>query len=241
MTLAVLLAGTLTQYQAPSRLDDLHAYALRLLNKLDGIKYIERLVPAYRPQYRIIHIADWHAVLFDALAADLRDQEPTITVGEIQAEYRATMAAVEAVQSSQRKLIRQLAKEHGVRRVFLEGLSDADLPAYLAIVEALAKYGPDAIPPEYGAVAQLLVAGDLEGVAAAEDEAAYEQANPLAGDSVVLDGPANDAREAAIVRRLIDSGPLSVIVLGGAHDLSEHVRAVGDCEYLRVFVEGYPR
>ena len=68
----------------------------------------------------------------------------------------------------------------------------------------------------------------------------YLAANPLAGDTSVFDGGANDAREAAIVRRLLQGGPLSVVVLGGAHDLSEEVRAAGNCEYLRVFVEGYP-
>jgi hypothetical protein len=50
-----------------------------------------------------------------------------------------------------------------------------------------------------------------------------------------------------MVRAALKAGPVAVLVLGGAHDLSGAVRrlAGGDCEYLRVttaryaeFVEG---
>ena len=89
-----------------------------------------------------------------------------------------------------------------------------------------------------GAAGQALVAGELAGVKPAEDEAAYRAANAFGGGGVAFEGAANEAREAAMARRLVASGPLSIVVLGGAHDLSRHVREIGDCEYLRVFVEG---
>jgi hypothetical protein len=63
----------------------------------------------------------------------------------------------------------------------------------------------------------------------------------LAGEGVVLgalEGPANDAREEAIARRLAASGPLAVVVLGQGHDLSRHVEKLGNCEYLKVYVRG---
>ncbi|MGH7134405.1 MAG: hypothetical protein ACREHD_01615 [Pirellulales bacterium] len=87
---------------------------------------------------------------------------------------------------------------------------------------------------------QSLVARELPEVLPGEDACAFAAADPFAGDSIVFEGSANDAREAVIVDRLVKSGRLSVIVLGGAQDLSRHVRALGDCEYLRVFVAGYP-
>jgi len=56
--------------------------------------------------------------------------------------------------------------------------------------------------------------GNLREVVPAEKEAAFIAADPLAGDMHVFEGPANDAREATIVQRLLEGGPLSVIVLG---------------------------
>lgn len=59
-------------------------------------------------------------------------------------------------------------------------------------------------------------------------------------DRVAFEGPANDAREAAIVRRLLSAGPLAVVVLGAGHDLSRQCGTAGDVEYLRVTVQGFP-
>jgi hypothetical protein len=43
------------------------------------------------------------------------------------------------------------------------------------------------------------------------------------------------ARNDAQVRAVLDKGPLALIVLGGAHDLSDSVRWLGGghCEYLK--------
>lgn len=238
-TAAALMAGTYNEPPVRGSLDDLRSNAVYVLKESDGVGGVERLVPIDRPTHRIIHIADLHAVSFDDLAADLRDQDPTVSEDDIRAEHDRVIAAVRRVQRSQCKLLRWLSKYNGVRVVHLEGLTDADLPAYRRLVRALGTYGPDAMPVELGAVGQAMLAGYID-VAAAEDEAAYRAADPFAGDEVRFGGPANDAREAAIVRRLVASGPLSVVVLGGRHFLSQQVRAIGDCEYLRVTVEDWP-
>jgi hypothetical protein len=49
------------------------------------------------------------------------------------------------------------------------------------------------------------------------------------------------ARQDAMVRAALEGGPVAVLVLGGAHDLSGAVRqlAPGDCEYLRVTTARY--
>ncbi len=69
-----------------------------------------------------------------------------------------------------------------------------------------------------------------------DDAAALEDANPsLPGGKVRLDPAKLRARQDAIVKGLLGRGPLAVIVLGGAHDLSESVRRLAPgCEYLRV-------
>jgi hypothetical protein len=94
-----------------------------------------------------------------------------------------------------------------------------------------------------GAAEQVLAAGGLAEVLPAEDEIAYEQGDPLTSDGELrFDSQANDARQAAIVRRLLGKGPLAVVVLGADHDLSEQVRQLGGgrCEYVRVRTGGMP-
>lgn len=236
------LVSTPTEIPHRGSLDDLRSDAAYLLEESDGVYRVERLVAVNvsRRRHRIIQIADLHPVPFDDLADDLRDQDATVSDEDVRQEYFAIMAAVRRVQRSQRALIRWLSKYHGVDRVFLEGWTDENLPAYLTIVRALGRADANELPPQFGAAAQSLLVGDLKGIAAAEDEATYVQADPFAGDDIAFEGAANDAREAAIVRRLVAGGPLSVVVLGGAHDLSRQVKELGDCEYLRVFVEGWP-
>ena len=45
-----------------------------------------------------------------------------------------------------------------------------------------------------------------------------------------------EAREDAIVKRLLKQ-PVSVVVLGGAHDLSDNVKRMAGVEYIRVEVK----
>ena len=222
-------------------LDDLASDAVALLNEADGVARVERLVAAPKPRHRIIHIADWHTVPADFYAADLRDgSDHPLTDEEIKRAHALSGAVTKVVQVSQRTLLRWMGRYYGVRRVFVEGLTDRDLPAYLTLIRSVGRRGPDLLPPDFGAAAQAMLAGDIGELRAAEDEITSERARVEAVTHLVFDGPANDAREAAIVQRLVASGPLAVIVLGGDHDLSRHVRAIPDCEYLRVFVEGYP-
>ena len=89
------------------------------------------------------------------------------------------------------------------------------------------------------AAGQALVAGDIESVLPAEDEAAFEAALDT-DDGVKFDAAANDAREAAMVRRLAERGPLAVVLLGVRHDLSKHAKERG-CDYIKVFVDGLPK
>jgi hypothetical protein len=217
-------------------LDDLQSDAASLLRESDGVDRVEHLVAVPHPRYRIIHIADWHTVPADLYAADLRDVDDSLTDEEIEQDHAFSDAVTKVVQASQRQLLRRIGRHEGVHCVHVEGVTDSDLSAYLTLVRSVGRHGPDFLPPHFGAAAQALIAGDIKELAPAEDESAHERAAIEAVGQLVFDGPANAAREAAIVRRLIESGPLSVIMLGGDHDLSTHVRAIPGCEYLRVFV-----
>jgi hypothetical protein len=139
------------------------------------------------------------------------------------------------VQANQRKLLGWLG-QRGIRRVYLEGLTDGDMPAYLAMVCAVNRHGADVLPPHFGAPAQAHVAGEIDEVRAAEDERAFEAAGQEARE-LIFGGPANLERERAIVRRLM-ADDVSVVILDGDHDLSAAVPS--GVEYLRVTVEGWP-
>lgn len=236
-----LSAATSADNWSPVTLDDLRSDAAQLLSDADGVTRVEQLVSVPHPAYRIIHIADWHTVPRTVYAADLRDASADpLTDAEIEQAHAASDAITNIVQRSQRKLLRWMGTSGGVRSVFVEGVTDQSLPAYMMLVRAVGRHGLDGLPPDVGAAAQALVAGDIEQLRAAEDEAAHADAGEEAIGRHFFDGPANAAREAAIVKRLVRSGPLAVVVLGGDHDLSGHVRKIRDCDYLRVFVEGYP-
>jgi hypothetical protein len=202
-------------------------------------------------------MGDWHFVPQNDFAADLRDQSDTpISDDEIDAFYSEYLGEVRRVQAEQREVLRWLIMHCSVRQVFCEGLTDSDLLVYELIIRQLrlseldlndlvdADSPYDATALRIGAAGQLIVAGELAEILPAEDEAAYERADPLAGDRAgpVFDDAANEEREAGIVRKLLAAGPLAVVVLGGAHDLSDQVRRQGGgkCQYIQVMVNGYP-
>jgi hypothetical protein len=234
-------------------LANLSVPAEAILARIPGVESVELLVEAEQPRHRIVHIADWHFVSREDFAADIRDQADDVISDEnINELYAEHIAEVQRVQAAQRELLRGLIRRHGVQQVYCEGLTDADLPIYQAIIGFLRRRclderdlaaGQEKIDEtvlRIGAVGQLLATGELAEVLPAEDANAYEQADPLLGHEgkLAFEGPANDARQLAIVRRLLANGPLAVLILGGGHDLSEQVRQLGGgrCEYVRVTV-----
>ena len=74
-----------------------------------------------------------------------------------------------------------------------------------------------------------------------EDANTYQAANPVAEDgTVVLDPDKFEARQDAQAKRLLDGGRFALIILGGAHDLSDNLRRLsgGQAEYIRVATKG---
>ena len=89
---------------------------------------------------------------------------------------------------------------------------------------------------EMGAAGRLLISGELEDVLRLEDADALEKAKPiLPSGGVKLDPVKIEARRDAHMKLALKDGPVAMIVLGGAHDLTASVRRFGgECEYLRV-------
>lgn len=94
---------------------------------------------------------------------------------------------------------------------------------------------------EVGAAGRFLISGELEDVLPLEGDGAMERAKPITPDGAVrIEEKKLEARHDAQLRELVVAGPVCVIVLGGAHDLSQSVRRAGNgWEYLRVTTAAY--
>ena len=89
---------------------------------------------------------------------------------------------------------------------------------------------------EYGATNRLAVDGVIEDLPL-DDEAALQAAKPVGpGGRVQVDAVNLEARHDVQVKAAMVSGPVTVLVLGGSHDLSASVRKLGagTTEYIRV-------
>lgn len=229
------------------------------LRKLPHVHSVEVTVTAEKPRARIVHLLNWHFVDRDAYAVDLRSvsAEP-LTEEEIDREYEEFLASVETVQQEQMAVLRSLVRDHGLRVVYLEGLTAKDAPEFGTLVDALRRFEshkPKGETPiealllhEYrldllriGAAGRLLLSRELDEVRPVEDAALLRAANPIRANSrLEFDQAANDRREDAIVRQLLECGG-GVVILGGGHDLAANIEAAsgGSCEYVRVQVRSH--
>jgi len=223
--------------EATGDLADLSADVVPLLRQLPSVARVEARVRPARPTCRIVHFRDWHA-LDEATDAKLA-------------------AEVETVQGEQLQALGQLAGHHGLARVGSEGLTAGDMPRWLAALDVLREVDREQIPAlqallakvpdaealamihqhqarlrELGAAGRLLLAGKIEAVDPIEEAEALEAARPRDG---LIDPARQRARDDAIVRVVTSRGPLAVLVLGAAHDLSDSVRRLAPgCEYIAV-------
>jgi len=95
---------------------------------------------------------------------------------------------------------------------------------------------------EIGAPGRLLIAGEIDDVLPLDDANLLEQAKPITPEGKVkLDPERLSARHDAQVKAVLEKGGFGLIVLGGAHDMSDNVRRLGQgrCEYIRVTTSRY--
>ena len=220
--------------------------------------------PIDNPTQFLIHILDWHFVDKADFLADMKDQGIT---ENLDVTYLKHLDDVEAVQSQQKALLQALKEKYFVNEVFIEGLSAEDQEEFNSRVEQLRTLGRtleairllnqarenEEVKAKLGTVEtshrrELLrigAAGQLQSkrtlkVLPAEDKAAHEAARPVRKDGkVTFDPMRNDAREDAIVKNVLAGGPVSILILGGAHDLSDNVP--DGCQYIRVGTKAYQR
>lgn len=191
-----------------------------------------------KPDFQIVQIQNWHFVDRKAFEAD---------GGK---DWEAFLKSVEAVQGEQRELLERLRDDHGIKTVFLEGLTDQDMDDYRKLAKALAKWdepAPDDPMSEFlrqqyrEDVLRLGAAARVEGleILPAEDAKTLEVGNPKNPN---FNQEAAEHREDAIVRRLKASGhQVAVVILGGQHGLSDNLmRELGDnVAYASIQVEAH--
>lgn len=204
----------------------------------------------------IIIVANVSFVSRDDFIADLADARggPASDEESDDLQFAAFLDDVEDIQREQVTILRDLIAEHGIKAVYLEGVTDANVDLFRSRVKELAEIDATALELalhntddfgeraaamvsleayerdilETGAVGQLVMTGEIE-VLPLDDEALMDAADPTK-NGWRFDGADNDAREAAMVKRLLAGGPVVVVVLGQAHDLrSELVAACPTC------------
>jgi len=154
--------------------------------------------------------------------------------GELNA-YRERIAVLKAMDQEQVPKVRTQLEE--VRKLIADATGERKEKAQeieAQLLELLDDHKERLL--EMGAAGRLLISGELEDVLPLEDADALEKAKPISpSGGVKLDPVKVEARHDAQVKAALREGPVAVIVLGGAHDLTASVgRLGGRCEYLRV-------
>ena len=196
---------------------------------------------------RIIPIRDWHIVPKDHFAIDTG-----LKGMELDEAYAEHLQDVERVQKSQLKIL------VGVKEVFGEGLTDENYPIFKAEIRTrrpfhreLAQFDPAAgedtkqIFEEHhltllrlGAAGQLTLDNKLTVLPCEGD---VHENRPIKDGKLALDQKVIEAREDAIVWNLVKRGGTCVLVLGGAHDLTDNIKRLSeDCGYAVATPKGWP-
>lgn len=216
---------------------------------------------AHARPIRIIHILNHGYVSPEDFAIDLKDQDSTLTQKQIDEKYSEFLEEVEAWQTHQMFLFRELIELRKCKSVYIEGLTEKNYKEVMNSIESLREYEKTKEDPPnpileklarqdrliIGAAGQLVVKGELEALLIAEDAKSFEVANPIQRDGSIKFGKeAKERREDAIVRKLINGGIVRrllkgneevVIVLGKDHDLSDNLKQFGSgVSYIRVKV-----
>ena len=217
------------------------------------------------PTSYLIHILDWHLVDKASFIADMEDQGITEGLAERYAKHLDEVEAVQSQQKEllqalklnhqvtevyieglakddkaafgkRAKQLYSLGRIVALNRQALRtsGRNIEDFKTKLGTVEASHRIELLRI----GAAGQLQAERVLK-VLPAEDKAAHEAARPVREDGTVrFDPMLNDAREDTIVKNaLAGESTVSVLILGGAHDLSDNVPE--GVQYIRVGTKAY--
>lgn len=226
---------------------------LSQLRKLPSVHSVKSTRTKSKPKQTIIHLLNWHFVSKEDYAADLSDSsDGKLSEAEIEKRYLEFLNDVESIQKDQKQILRYLIKKHGIRSVYMEGLTEKNLSAFNSFVKTLREFEvPDGdsaldlfLKEQYrrdlmqmGAVSQLLISNELKSVLPLENAEAFEAANPVSKDGKIrFDEAVEEKREDEMLKILLKGQGIKVIVLGGGHDLTDNLERMkmDSIQYVRV-------
>tara|TARA_R110002095_G_scaffold213886_1_gene205133 strand:+ start:43 stop:822 length:780 start_codon:yes stop_codon:yes gene_type:complete len=227
------------------------------LRKLPNVHSVTSTPIKTKPKQIIIHLLNWHYISKEDFAADLSGGK--LSEADIEKRYLHFLNDVEAVQKEQKQILRYLIKHQNIQSVYLEGLTEKNLSAFNSFIKTLREFevpeGDGALDLflkeqyrrdclQMGAAAQLMSSKELKSVLPLENAEVFEAANPVGKDGKVrIDEDAEEKREDEMVKILMKGKGMSVIVLGGGHDLTDNLERMkmDEVRYVRVSSKQYQR
>ena len=208
-----------------------------IFNLLDDTPAVAKVENPVKGTRALIHIRDWHWVPYDYIEAELPDDTPS---EEVATTYVTHLEQVREVQEEQFTVLKKLVDREGIA-VFREGLTPDIQPAYRTVSQALWRRHEE-IPEvgdelfkrpnvlSLGSPGRLLARGLIKQVHAADTDATLALTNPLLPDGTLrkVAPEAIEKREDHMVRQVLRTGGNAVVILGGAHDLSDNIRRLGN-------------
>ena len=200
------------------------------------------------PKQTIIHLKDWHYVS----KADYIIDKGINGADGLPATYDKFLESVSKVQTQQEAVLRMLIAKHGVKSVYKEGwcVKEKFFVDTAKVAEAMAKAAwlkqvrnkPDLEDTRLnlGPAGKLLEEGTLIEFRACESVTLLDDCNPFDENGKPRDVSEKtlEAREQFIVDQIVKGREkLSVVILGGAHDLSDNVPK--DVRLIEVTVKAY--
>jgi hypothetical protein len=195
------------------------------LRRLPGVRTVE-YVGRRDAKLTVVHLLDWHHV-------------PRELCQEAGIDFAENLKIVEAVQLDQLGIARHLIREHGVKAIYSEGLSEKSMADYrlrLDLFDAMSDRREARLL--LGIPGRLLLTKEIDDVLPLEEADALAAAAPTFEDGgTFFDAVALIERRKAMVRMLPREG-LAVIVLGASHDLGPMLGR--DVLYIRVRPRSLP-
>lgn len=206
------------------------------LDSLPGVESAKVVVDCAEPVLTIVHIRDWHFIEYAEFKADVQDE---VADDQIDNQYLIFAREVQEIQDQQELFLNAMAKA-GHRDVWIEGLIPEFERAFIHICHAAARNGlyetPN--PISVGAAARLFVKRQIR-VRALDTDKGLRLTQPLdnSGNLRKVSEQDFEKRENLMMQQLRDHKGVAIVVLGGAHDLSNNVPA--GTKLVVVTVKGY--
>ncbi|MFT4556257.1 MAG: hypothetical protein ACI92S_001599 [Planctomycetaceae bacterium] len=206
------------------------------LDSLPDVESAKVVVDCDEPTLTIVHIRDWHFIEYAEFKAEVQDE---VADDQIETQYLIFAREVQEIQDQQELFLNAMAKA-GHRDVWIEGLIPEFERAFIHICHAAAQNGlyQSPNPISVGAAARLFVKRQIR-VHALDTDKGLRLTKPLdaAGKLREISAADVEKRENLMMQQLRDLKGVAIVVLGGAHDLSNNIPP--DTKLVVVTVKGY--